>query len=251
MFVGSIDDFLTDIIDRMENEKVSLRALLEKLFTSTIHKHREFVNRFYKNDGPSTLVKRWTMDLENKQHFDTLVKTAADIVVKQGQKELSQLSRIPELRHPANDIQLDTLENFTLDFLQQRFEESGPLILRVLTGLATANAKKLNSPSTVIVMCSILLFLRSQKSDHFQMMMGLYLYSGGCSSGVMDVLSKVGISVSRMSVHEALKGVYSEEGMITTRNRFSNYYYFYFQFFGLILTTTLLRNDKVISRKAP
>lgn len=82
------------------------------------------------------------------------------------------------------------------------------MILHIMTGLATANLLKETS-STIVMICSILLFLKSQKSNHFQMMMGLYLYSAGCTSGIMDVLSQAAVSVSCLSVLDALKGEHS------------------------------------------
>ncbi|KAG0247890.1 hypothetical protein BG011_000766 [Mortierella polycephala] len=186
----------------MAKHQISLRSLLSALFDSTDSEVNSYANRFYKNDGPSVLVGIWAARLSTQQ-FKTLAEAAADVVVNHGRTELKRMTQIPELRHPANAIQLDKVEDFTLAFIQKHF---GPLIFRVMTGLATGNQLKEPS-STVVMICSVLLFLQSQKSNHFQMMMGLYLYSAGCPSGIADVLSQAGISTSRSSILEALKGM--------------------------------------------
>ncbi|KAG0011162.1 hypothetical protein BGZ82_003105, partial [Podila clonocystis] len=133
----------------MEEDKVSLRSLLTGMFNSTNSKVSSFVNRFYKNDGPSVLVGIWAARLQNTRHFQTLVNAAVDIAIDRGQKELTQMAEIPELRHPANAIQLDKVENFTMAFIQQHYEESVPMILRIVTGLATANPLK-EASSTIV-----------------------------------------------------------------------------------------------------
>lgn len=201
----SIDDILTKIFNIIKDSKFTFKELLKAMFTSKNIYHGNFINRFYVTKGPSELVNLWEQDTRFKNNSPSLVAAAANIAIKQGQSELKRLTKLPELRHTANDVQIYEVENFTLEFLEQRFKSEGQVLFQILTGFATCNDKK-NVSSTVVMICSILLFLTSQKSDYFQMMMGLYLYSAGCSSSIMDILSKVGISVSRITVQEALKG---------------------------------------------
>ncbi|ORY95117.1 hypothetical protein BCR41DRAFT_294660, partial [Lobosporangium transversale] len=54
---------------------------------------------------------------------------------------------------------------------------------------------------------SMLVKLRSQKSNYLQMMMGLHLHASGCPKRVINLLAAFGISVSHMTICTALKSL--------------------------------------------
>ncbi|KAG0290371.1 hypothetical protein BGZ98_003491 [Dissophora globulifera] len=198
----SPEDLAVNLILQIRQHQFSLHDVLSALFTSSDSGILQSVKSFYNHGGAAAIVKIWA----TTQNDTKFAEAAADIVINQGATELNALSEIKELRHPANDIDLDKIENFKLKFIEQHLQRSAPIVLRVITGLATVNPTKAAS-STVATICSMLLLLRSQKSNHFQMMMGLYLYSCGCPSAVVDMLSKASISVSLPSLQNALKGM--------------------------------------------
>ncbi|KAG0054097.1 hypothetical protein BGZ83_011981 [Gryganskiella cystojenkinii] len=66
-----------------------------------------------------------------------------------GGTELKRLSEVEELRHPANAIDLDKLQTFKLDFIQQHIEACAPTVLAVIKGLASVNSVK-KSASTIL-----------------------------------------------------------------------------------------------------
>ncbi|KAG0287355.1 hypothetical protein BGZ98_004672 [Dissophora globulifera] len=136
------------------------------------------------------MVKMWASQQQNDSAF---VQAAGEVVIEKGKAELDKLGKVKELQHPANAIDLDKIQDFKLKVIEQHFQQFAPVILRVITGLATVNALK-EASSTITTICSMLLFLRNQWSNHFQMMVGLYLYSCGCPSAVMDTLSKAAMS---------------------------------------------------------
>ncbi|ORZ06532.1 hypothetical protein BCR41DRAFT_296188, partial [Lobosporangium transversale] len=54
---------------------------------------------------------------------------------------------------------------------------------------------------------SMLVKLRSQKSNYLQMMMGLHLHASGCPKRVINLLAASGMSVSHMTICTALKSL--------------------------------------------
>lgn len=208
-FVESLttEDIAVDLVQKLDLHRISLQDILRYLFTSSHPEVLAKANSFYNHDGAAVMVKIWAKGVgRNKERL--FVKAATEVVVSSGAVELDRLSKISHLRHPANAIDLDKIEDFDLEYIGQQLRESAPTVLDVITGLATVNPKK-ESSSTIVMICSILLFLCSQKSNHFQVMMGLYLYSCGCSSAIIDVLSKASVSVSLSSIQGALKGMNS------------------------------------------
>lgn len=197
----SVEELVVDFIRQLDRHQVPLLAALRTLFSSTHTEVEKVLRYFYRHGGASEVVGIWAAVNKDK----SFNKAVTNIVVKTGSTELKRLSEVEELRHPANAIDLDKLQTFKLDFIQQHIEACAPTVLEVIKGLASVNSVK-KSASTIVMICSVLLFLRSQKSNHFQMMMGLYLYSCGSPSAVVSLLSKASVSVSHTSVLRALKG---------------------------------------------
>ncbi|GJJ69732.1 hypothetical protein EMPS_02080 [Entomortierella parvispora] len=198
----SVQEIVFEFIGQLERHQVPLLAALRTLFNSTHPGTEKVLTYFYRDGGAAEVVGIWAATNKDK----SFNKAVTAIVVKNGGAELNRLSKVEELRHPANAIDLDKLQTFELDFIQQHIEACAPTVLEVIKGLASVNSVK-KSASTIVMICSVLLFLRSQKSNHFQMMMGLYLYSCGSPSAVVHLLSKASISVSHTSVLRALKGM--------------------------------------------
>lgn len=201
----SAEDLAIELVESLDPHRISLLEVLRALFSSTHSGVQQTVRRFYGQGGAAAVVKVWAS--ERQQKDQAFVRAITDIVISCGVTELDRLKDVSQLRHPANAIDLNKVQDFTLEYIEQHLQASAPIMLRVITGFATANPLK-DSTSTIVMICSMLLFLRSQKSNHFQMMMGLYLYSCGCPSAVVDMMSQAGASVSGSSIQNALKGVY-------------------------------------------
>ncbi|KAF9941102.1 hypothetical protein BGZ65_005218 [Modicella reniformis] len=186
-------------------------------FNSTEPCIKQRVGGFYAKDSHVAVVELWTNKLRYTAYDDSFSQAAGKLVVNRIRMELNRLSKDTDLRHPANSATSNRIQNFSLDFLLIRFKRAAPLLIQILSELTTINDKQHNNVSVIVpTIASVLLFLRSQQSNYLQMMMGLYLYSAGCPSKVISVLSQAGISVSRWTIYGALESL-TEDALAEVR----------------------------------
>ncbi|KAF9919651.1 hypothetical protein FBU30_010706 [Linnemannia zychae] len=134
--VKSAEDIAIDIAQTIMNSNISLKELLTAIFTST---HSAVVNKigyFYHDGAVSAIVNLWaTKNFKNNKAF---IDAATNVVITTSSKELDQLSESTQLRHPANNIDLDKLQQFKLSLINQNLQQSAPTVLGLITQLATS-----------------------------------------------------------------------------------------------------------------
>ncbi|KAF8923736.1 hypothetical protein BGZ47_004543, partial [Haplosporangium gracile] len=124
-------------------------------------------------------------------------------------KELSKLAVDKHLRVERSDFSASSVNKFSVAHINRCIETKAPLIFKILQGLTT----KKDSTNTrqrslaVPVIGSILAFTRCNRSRYLQLMMGLYLYSAGCTRKVIDILHGTGFCVSFPTINRLLENL--------------------------------------------
>ncbi|KAF9898852.1 hypothetical protein BX616_003542, partial [Lobosporangium transversale] len=193
----------------MKTNKKSLAQLLLDIFNSDDQDIKRSVQSFYKNKGSASIVKVWALQLKSKRSYngyDYLSKAAADIVVEGAKSELEQLTWTNDLRLPANNLSPTVVQKFSLTLIEKKLVS--PLLFKIIYNLTRVDDKHTKyAPAVAATILSMLVKLRSQKSNYLQMMMGLHLHASGCPKRVINLLAAFGISVSHMTICTALKSL--------------------------------------------
>jgi hypothetical protein len=183
----------------LDENGFSLRDFLEEASNSDDEMVKNRVGRFYRYEGPSALIRIWNERLSMDQ-LTTFHDAILDVALRQTAAEYNKLTQEPILRHPANSISPEKIEDFGLKTITNTLDTQAPCLSKILRGL-TAN----RSESFRATVGSMLVFNKSQKSNYFQMMMGLYLYSLGCPKRVISLLNDACLSVSHQTICVALR----------------------------------------------
>ncbi|KAF9969246.1 hypothetical protein BGZ65_012118, partial [Modicella reniformis] len=169
------------------------------------------VNMFLSHDGAAKIVKQWGKRLVRTSNDVHFVEVITDILVSRVHTELNRLAQDESLRYPASRITQSAISSFSLEYINDRLCEAAPFLKRTLEGVSSANPRAIDDiPAFVSTMGAMILFLKSQQSNYLQMTIGVYLYSQGCSKSLVSVLSKIGLSVSQMTIHNALRTLTSD-----------------------------------------
>jgi hypothetical protein len=216
---GICDDAcLRAILNILRARKVSLRTFLLAAFASKNSDVKAKVSRFYSDDGPARVVKRWSDVLKRTDNDYGFTMAITDSLVSRVRTELNRFSDDNDLRHPANGVTHESIASFTLEHVEEQMELLAPHLTRTLKGFASDDGMPTDEQHRFVATTgSMLLFLKSQQSNYLQMAMGVYLFSQGCSKSVMNVLSHVGLSVSYTSVHVTLKSL-TEDALRNVRS---------------------------------
>ncbi|KAF9916933.1 hypothetical protein FBU30_001071, partial [Linnemannia zychae] len=110
--IKTAEDIAVDIAQTLTHHSVSLRDLLHTIFTSSHPAVTIKTRYFYRDGGSSEMVRIWTA--KSPKDDKAFIEAAMDAVVATSTKEFDQLSELNELRHPANDIDLEKLQHFEL-----------------------------------------------------------------------------------------------------------------------------------------
>ncbi|KAG0012740.1 hypothetical protein BGZ82_002432 [Podila clonocystis] len=160
---------------------------------------------FYSNGGPAEIAKLW---IAKRPQDPKLVTVAANHVVSTARKELSKLAKDKQLRFTRSNFSASNVDNFSLTHINQRLSSNAPLIFKVLQGFTSIATNSSRQQSLAVpVIGSILAFSRSRSSNYLQLMMGLYLYSAGCTRKVIDTLHGAGYCVSFPTVNRLLENL--------------------------------------------
>lgn len=174
-------------------------------FNSQHEEIKKTVNMFYSHDGPEAIVLYWNKELRYKSNGHTFVNAAVDVVLARTKSELGTRSERDSLRLSAKSVCGNSLQSFQLSYIEKIFCDNAPHLTRLLSGWAFKdNRNSEEIPAHVAVIGSMLLNSYSQKSNYFQMVMGLYLHSSGCPKRVLSVLAALGLSVYHSTVMNAL-----------------------------------------------
>jgi hypothetical protein len=173
---------------------------------------------FYGKQGPSVIVNLWREHLP-KSNLQKFTDAALDVVIKQSKAELAEVITDPKLRHPANSISREQIGGFSLHVILHTLTKKATCLTRILDGL-TNGIRSLQA-----TIGGMLIFNTSQKSNYYQMMMGLYLYSQGCPKRVISLLNDARLSVSHQTICVALKKL-TESALESVRFAVKNEHWF-------------------------
>lgn len=210
---------LRAVFRHLDQHGLSLRDFLVGAFGSEDEMVRERVGRFYRWGGPSTLVKIWGERLSGDR-LATFHNAILDIALKQTATELKRITQNPTLRHPAESVSPEKIEDFGLKTITNALDTQAPCLSKILQGL-TANGTE----SFRATVGSMLVFNKSQKSNYFQMMMGLYLYSLGCPKRVITLLNDACLSVSHQTICVVLRRL-TKSALDTVRSAVREHHWF-------------------------
>ncbi|KAG0313373.1 hypothetical protein BG000_005906, partial [Podila horticola] len=113
----SAEELACNLVQRMDLHGISLHDVLRALFASNHPDVLKMVNYFYGRGGAAAMVKIWGTGRQQKD--SVFVEAATGVVIARGATELNQLSEINHLRHSANAIDLDKVQDFKLKFIEQ------------------------------------------------------------------------------------------------------------------------------------
>ncbi|KAG0347979.1 hypothetical protein BGZ54_004746, partial [Gamsiella multidivaricata] len=206
---ASVDDALQQILDMISTCGYTLRTFLLAVFDSKGTAIRKRARLFYSKGGPGAMVDCWSQGLRHSSNDESFMTAVTNTVIDRAHTELNALTALQSLRQPTTEISSESIESFSLEHIEKQLQRTSPNIVRVLQGFALANHKTsdLENTSFVATIGSLLLHHRSQKSNYFQMMIGLFLYSTGCPKRVVTVLSQAGLSVSYQTICNALRAL--------------------------------------------
>jgi hypothetical protein len=197
---------LLDVFAVFKKHRLSLRKFLEKIIDCENEKVKRHVGLFYSNQGHIHITKLWMA----KHPKDTqLANLAVSFVLPLARQELLVLVMDKHLHVERPSMAASSVSTFSMIYINQRLAASAPLILRILQGLtgpkrpASANLRKRSL--AVPIIGSILAFNQCNRSRYLQIMMGLYLYSAGCTRKVIDVLHGASLSISFPTINRLLK----------------------------------------------
>src|SRR5690554_4568674 len=193
------------VFGAISEQGLTLSKFLDVAFRSQDSKIKEYASMFYKDGGHAALVDQWAIS-NKKGYSEPFTKAAARIVIDQVQNELWILRTSGRFQCPANDVSADLIYSFSTSDLNERFEQSAPILFQLLAGFTKRRGNGL-STALISTIASMLLIHQSQNSNLFQVIMGLYLYSQGCPKRVVETLSEAKLCVSYTSIHTALSAL--------------------------------------------
>ncbi|KAF9176923.1 hypothetical protein BGZ51_009411 [Haplosporangium sp. Z 767] len=199
---------LNNILDEFVKSKFSLKTFFIACLESKDARVQLWVKNFYSSNGPAAAFGLWTEQITKPEDVETAVPAAVDFVLKHLTDEMAHVTADAKLRLAASKITTAKATNFNLRFIEKRFQMFAPNVLSILNGLTGENARPSRNPSAIaVVVASMLATLRSRKSNYFQMIMGIYLFSKGASRKLISVLSNCGLSVSHQSIMRSLNSL--------------------------------------------
>jgi hypothetical protein len=184
----------------LDERGLTLRDFLVETFKSDDEVVKRHVGMFYGKWGPTTIVKVWSQRLSTRDST-RFNHAALDVILKESLTEISALTKLPALRHPADSISREKVDDFGLTAIISALDIHAPYLARIL-GTLTNGVESL-----MATLGAMLIFNQSQKSNYFQMMMGLYLYSLGCPKRVISLLNDARFSVSHQTICVSLKAL--------------------------------------------
>ncbi|KAF9929824.1 hypothetical protein BGZ65_005623 [Modicella reniformis] len=198
---------LVCILDAINSRSLTLHTFLLAIFDT--QERNETIDNAVNTFHSRKCLKAFILHLNDKipkRYRKWLIEAAVEVSTGHLKKELDDLSEVNELRLPANTISEASVKNFSLAMITKKMQESAPMLLQLLRGLATANEKKVELAESIVpTVGSILLYLRSRNSNCLQAMIGLFLHGTSTQRKVIDVLSHAGLSVSSSSIFRMLE----------------------------------------------
>jgi len=202
----------------LDERGLTLRDFLVETFKSDDEVVKRHVGMFYGKWGPTTIVKIWSQRLSTRDRT-RFNHAALDVILKESLTELSALTKLPTLRHPADSISREKVDDFGLRDIINALDIHAPYLYRILGVLTNG------SESFMATLGGMLIFNQSQKSNYFQMMMGLYLYSLGCPKRVISLLNDARLSVSHQTICVSLKAL-TRNALDSVRSAIKNQHWF-------------------------
>ncbi|KAK7019707.1 hypothetical protein VNI00_017984 [Paramarasmius palmivorus] len=104
----------------------------------------------------------------------------------------------------------DLLDEFNLEALEKDLRRDAPLMWSILTDVSGEDGSRRKKELVLTTICAMISILRSQKSNSFQVVMGLFLLGSGASKREIDVFAHAGLSVAYPTVISHIKQVSKE-----------------------------------------
>ncbi|KAF9404394.1 hypothetical protein BGZ76_006992, partial [Entomortierella beljakovae] len=150
-------------------------------------KIRTATGNFYRHEGPVEIVRFWGTD--SRYSSENFISTLADFVIPKAANEIQNLASNMSLHFPASSITKEVVANFELRKIAGKIQSDAPLVRNIIYGLSSINSNHVNKRNIVFTtICSMLLYLANQQSNYLQAMIGLFLFSSGCSTDTMDAI---------------------------------------------------------------
>ncbi|KAF9955597.1 hypothetical protein BGZ65_003287 [Modicella reniformis] len=204
----SIDARLLDILDTIQSNDLTLSSFLCKLMLSEDKEVMRRIRYFYNHKGPATVIKAWYDSMDNIFDVEDTAEAALEFVVKVTTQELSRVAEGCVLNLSSKRVTADVVNKFSLERISRTIRVNAPILTKLLERLLTINDTPTRSPKTMFpTIASMLMIMRSSKSNYLQKILSLYLYSSGASRKVIEVLEKIGLSISYSSLMTALRSL--------------------------------------------
>ncbi|KAF9969072.1 hypothetical protein BGZ73_008743 [Actinomortierella ambigua] len=223
-------DRLLDILGHIKNHNLTLSGFLTELFESNDPRITQWTNRFHSTKGASRVLEVWDRKVQRIKDYDApFAESAVDIVVRRVDRELNKLRDSGHYQCPANEISQSKVEGLLGREFLDIYATEATVLTRFLKGVTTEDTATATSgryPRTFRACISaMLLFNKSQKSNAFQMLTGLYLHCSGCPRRLLEVLSAFGLSVGHTSIGTALDAL-TEDARRRVQEAATNYNWF-------------------------
>ncbi|KAF9272015.1 hypothetical protein BGZ74_005498, partial [Mortierella antarctica] len=196
---------LLNVFAVFKKYSLTLRSFLESITNCKDARIKHHVGMFYSNGDPAVIAKLW---IAKWPKDPKLVSVTTSHVVLTARKEISKLAKDKQLRFTRSGFSALNIDDFSLAHINQCLGFNAPLIFKILQGFTSIKTNGSRQQSMALpVIGSILAFSHSRSSNYLQLMMGLYLYSAGCTHKVIDTLHGAGLCVSFPTVNRLLENL--------------------------------------------
>ncbi|KAJ7851211.1 hypothetical protein B0H13DRAFT_2360239 [Mycena leptocephala] len=171
------------------------------------------VTRYVHRHGADLARTMFARSESAKEHY--ISTELAEIYQREGRAIQEILTR------SCTTTVMELLKQFSMDQLAAELEEAAPWLWRALvvvsepdknTRAERAGESRKHKGLVFTTICALISFMRSQKANNFQLVIGLFLLGSGASKREMEVLAHAGLSVSYSTIIDHVKGL-SKEGM--------------------------------------
>ncbi|KAF9942261.1 hypothetical protein BGZ65_006496 [Modicella reniformis] len=155
-------------------------------------------------------MNAWEKAFEDYDYewLDASGKAAAGLVKKAVARELHFLNSLGLFRLRSRSITIRNIQKFSLKKIQKLLQLEASVLHTLLEGLTTINKTSTRDSDVMITtIASMLMIMSSSNSNKLQQIFCLYLYSSGASRKIIEVLAKVGLSVSYPSLTKSLESL--------------------------------------------
>ncbi|KAG0065110.1 hypothetical protein BGZ89_008589 [Linnemannia elongata] len=223
---------LAIVLSTLKSYNLTIWTFLQAFFTSPNEDINRQASFFFRHRGHVKLLNLWWEELDKQTAREALVSAAMGIVLDEIQLEFRRLGQDPILKRQSTSLQRKDIDEFSMSTVHGVLQRRSPCLVQLLQSLTQrplnlaepnsdseseevtnanidpSNPSGLGSLSTSVLVPTIgsmLLYNKSRGSNLLQMVIGVHLFGCGCQTQVIELLTKVKLSVSPSTIGRALE----------------------------------------------